>query len=78
MSQHNDLLFTSVLNAQTDEKVDTEEALVQSVRVAMERLGGYEGSGLIRWAQEQYGPPASYSDIQLANHIVLFIDGAGM
>ena len=62
---------------QTDEKVDTQEALVQSVRVAMERLHNYQGGSLIQWAQEQYGPLASYSDIQLANRITLYIDGAG-
>ena len=50
---------------------------MQSVRVAMERLGNYEGRSLIQWAQEQYGPLASYSDIQLANRISLYIDGAG-
>ena len=62
---------------QTDEKVDTEEALVTAVRVSMERLGNYEGRGLIQWAQEQYGPLASYSDIELSNRISLYIDGAG-
>ena len=71
------IFFLSLFTYQTDEKVDTEEALVQSVRVAMERLGDYEGRSLIQWAQEQFGPLASYSDIQLANRISLYIDGAG-
>lgn len=71
------MFYVSFSLYQTDEKVDTEEALLQSVRVTMERLSHYEGQSLIQWAKGQCGPPASYSDIQLANRITLFIDGAG-
>ena len=63
--------------AHVDQTVDTSGVLMQSVRVTVEDLTGIQGEILVEWVREKYGLPVSYSYIQLANKIDIFVDGAG-
>ncbi len=60
-----------------DQPVETSHVLMQSVRVTVEDLTVIQGQRLVAWVGERYGPPVSYSYVQLANRFTVVVDAAG-
>ena len=42
-----------------------------------ENLDEYSDQSLIAYVCDHYGPPVSYTEVQMANKLELFIDGGG-